>query len=441
MKITPLDGWIDKKIKAGLSGGSVSDSRMGSGLSRDEIEAWQLGRLNKTLALARAKSPFYRKHLAGKPESLTSLADVSRLPFTTAEDVRCSPLQFVCVSQDEIQRVVTLQSSGTTGEPKRIYFTADDQELTIDFFGVGMSTFTEVDDRVLILLPGETPGSVGDLLRIGLQRLGRRPIPYGPVRDPIHALEVMQAQQVDCLVGSPTQVLGLARRWQPGTVKPRSVLLSTDYLPAAIVRILKDVWDCDVYNHYGASEMGLGGGVECAAHCGFHLREADLYFEIIDPESGTPLPEGDYGEVVFSTLTRRGMPLIRYRMGDRSRFVPGDCQCGTKLKTLEKVRGRFSGYIKIADNLLSLPDFDEALFPIPELLNFSVSVAGPEGSESLTVEAQMLVDQNATDLLEQALKTIPAIKDIKASGTCRHNPHEPGSILKRVILDKRGQHA
>ncbi len=425
MKLTPLEPWIMQKIGAPLQ-------------NREILESWQLTKLNETLALARGKSAFYRKHLAGMLEKISSLEEFSQFPFTTPDDVRQNPLRFVCVSQDEIQRVVTLQSSGTTGAPKRIYFTADDQELTIDFFGVGMSTLTEPGEKVLILLPVETPGSVGDLLWQGLMRLGRIPLRYGAVRDPVHALETMQNQQADSLVGSPTQVLGLARRWQAGNKAPRTVLLSTDYVPAAIVTELEKIWGCEVFNHYGATEMGLGGGVECEAQRGYHLREADLYFEVVNPESGEPVQEGEYGEVVFTTLTRRGMPLIRYRMGDRSRFVPGKCPCGSSLRTLEKIRGRFSGFVPVGEETLMLPDFDEALFPIPGLLNFSVTVAN-EGAETfLLVETQMLTSVDSIDLVEQALRGVSSIKTVVR---CHHNPKEVGNLLKRVILDKRGQHA
>jgi phenylacetate-coenzyme A ligase PaaK-like adenylate-forming protein len=418
MKITPLDSWIKEKT------------------NHDDLQAWQLSKLNETLALARGKSAFYKKHFEGLPETLSALDELRQFPFTTAEDIRQNPLRFVCVSQGDIQRVVTLQTSGTTGEPKRIFFTADDQELTIDFFGVGMSTLVEAGWRVLIFLPGETPGSVGDLLRMGLERKGAHPIPYGMVKDPFHVLDVMESQQVDCLVGSPTQILSLARRWNPRCKAPRTILLSTDYVPAAIVSVLENTWGCKVFNHYGTTEMGLGGGVECEAHRGYHLREADMYFEIVNPETGEPVPDGEYGEVVFSTLTRRGMPLIRYRMGDRSRFIVGECPCGTKLRTMEKIRGRFSGFVSVGDEILKLPDFDEALFPIPGLLNFSVTVAGAGADASLRVETQMLTSVDSTDLVEQALRRVSSIKTIVR---CNHNPNEVGNLLKRVI--KRGNHA
>ena len=90
-----------------------------------------------------------------------------------------------------------------------------------------------------------------------------------------------------------------------------------------MVKTLRTVWGGDVYNHYGTTEMGLGGGVECAAHRGYHLREADLYFEIVDPLTGEHVEDGEFGEVVFTTLTREGMPLIRYRMGGPQPLSPG----------------------------------------------------------------------------------------------------------------------
>ncbi len=430
MKLTPLDHWIGRKISAGTGQPS-----------RAEIEAWQLQQLNETIRLARHRSAFYRNHFAGLPEKLDSLQDLAQFPFTTPEDVRRNPLRFVCVSQDDIQRVVTLQSSGTTGEPKRLYFTAADQELTIDFFGVGMNTLTEPGERVLIFLPGETPGSVGDLLRLGLERQGRIPLPYGPIRDPQHALQAVNEQKAGCLVGSPTQILGLARRSMTGMHKPRTVLLSTDHVPGSIKKFLEETWDCKVFNHYGATEMGLGGGVECEAHRGYHLREADLLFEIIDPDTGIILPEGKDGEVVISTLTRRGMPLIRYRMGDSSRFLAGPCPCGTNLRTMEIVRGRFSGYLKINGGELRLPEFDEVLFSFPWLLNFTMGLDRFENQDRLIIDTQSLELIHKSDLIEAILDKIPISKHTRMKISNTVNPLEPGSLLKRIIVDKRGKDA
>ena len=329
MKRTPLERWISGKIGKELEP-----------LTRERIEHYQLLKLQETLTWARTRSAFYKRHLADVANNrLGSLEDLHHIPFTTAKDVKQNPLAFLCVSQSEINRVVTLHTSGTTGEPKRLYFTGADQELTVDFFHRGMSTLVGPGERVLILLPGERPGSVGDLLAAGLQRLGASGVAYGLVQNYSHALEVMVKDSIDALVGIPVQVLALARH-SGGRAAPRSVLLSTDHVPDAIRRELERIWGCEVYTHYGMTEMGFGGGVECQARHGYHMREADLYFEIINPTTGARLEDGETGEVVFTTLTRRGMPLIRYRTGDLSRFLLEPCPCGTVLKTLERLKGR-----------------------------------------------------------------------------------------------------
>ena len=101
------------------------------------------------------------------------------------------------------------------------------------------------------------------------------------------------------------------------------MLLSTDQAPAPLVAAIEQAWGCRVFDHYGTTETGLGGGVECEAHDGLHLREADLLFEVVEPATGRSLPDGEEGEIVFTTLTREAMPLIRYRTGDLGRLLPG----------------------------------------------------------------------------------------------------------------------
>ncbi len=428
---SPLHAWIAARIGA-------PDTQLCAALA-----AHQLARLQETLHLARTRSPFYRRRLAGAPQVLASLQDLASFPFTTAQDIRDFGLQFLCVSQDEIQRVVTLDTTGTTGRPKCIYFTRDDQELTVDFFRAGMATLTGPGDRVLILLPGDRPGSVGDLLATALTRLGAMPLKHGLVRDPAETLAVMRSEQVDCLVGVPAQVLALATCGAELTLK--SVLLTTDHVPDAIVRKVEAAWGCTVYNHYGMTEMGLGGGVECAARRGYHLREADLLFEVIDPVTGVPAPEGTPGEVVFTTLTRRGMPLIRYRTGDVSHFVPDPCPCEAALRTLARVRHRADGAVCIGDGTFTMADLDEALFALPGVLNFSASV-DHAARDILTLEVNVTGGPSSAGAREVAA-ALEAIRDIAAARALGQldvaiNVRQTGYILsgpaKRTIVSRPG---
>ncbi len=379
---TPLEAWISTKL-----------DRVGQPLNREALSSYQLERLNQTISLVQERSPFYQKLLGKRHISLARLEDLTGLPFTTAEDLRLAPLSLLCVSQDEVERIVTLPTSGTTGQPKRIFFTAEDQELTRDFFHWGMSTLVEPGDRVLILLPGSLPGSVGDLLKDGLAQMNVEGITHGPVADARHTLEVIENEQVTALVGIPVQVLWLARlsaaQQSHRSVALKSVLLSTDRVPLAIARTIEETWGCAVYNHYGMTEMGLGGGVDCRARTGYHLREADLLFEVVDPATGRPVPEGEPGEVVFTTLTRQAMPLLRYRTGDLSRFIPEACPCGTVLKRLAHIDERLAGGIQLRDGqIIRQRDFDEALFAVDGLADFRVLFARGKEKDSVVVRVR-----------------------------------------------------
>ena len=413
IKRTPLEAWTAQKI-------GVEKQR----LTRQDIESYQLLKLSETIRLAYARSPFYRKLLKGIAEKeIACLSDLGSFPFTTAEDISDHSLHFLCVSQDEIGRVVTLDTSGTTGKSKRIYFTPSDQELTIDFFQHGMSTLVEAGDRVMILLPCEREGSVGDLLAAALLRSGVKPVRHGIVRNISETLKIMRAEDVTAVVGIPVQVLALARYADASgiPIHMKSALLSTDHVPAVIVRELEHLWGCRVFEHYGMTEMGLGGGVECEAHAGYHLREADLYFEIVDIE-GNPLPEGQEGEVVFTTLTRQGMPLIRYRTGDISSFLPGPCSCGSVIRLLDRIKRRKSSRVSISESQhFDMSDLDENIFATRGVLDFTASVDNARTATQLNIEA-VTVDQPyqvTESALSGALDDVRSISEARRDGKLR----------------------
>jgi phenylacetate-CoA ligase len=167
------------------------------------------------------------------------------------------------------------------------------------------------------------------------------------------------------------------------------VLLSSDYVPQTIVDEVAQVWGCPVFEHYGMTEMGLGGGVQCPAHDGYHLREADLFFEIIDPGTARPVPEGETGEVVFTTLTRRAMPLIRYRTGDLARFIRVPCPCGTLLKRMDKIRGRLKGTVTLEKgHQLDVLELDDVVFTVPGLLDYDAEIYRGKGKDRLRVKVR-----------------------------------------------------
>lgn len=404
---TPLESWIAGRL-----------GMPGLPLTRAVIAQHQLKALRETVAWARTHSSFYARRLTEMPESFPrSLDEVSRLPFTTAADLARNAPGFLCISQSEVSRVVTLQTSGTSGAAKRVFFTAKDQELALDFFANGVAGVAAPGDRMLIALPGDREGSVGYQLARGIARAGVVPIPHGLSVDPAATLARMEEEKATCIIGLPVQMLALAMQ-ESAVAKSvmcrlRVIVLCSDHVPESLVRTLQRRSGAEVFEHYGMTEMGLGGGVDCEAHTGYHLRETDLYFEIVNPQNGEPSPEGETGEVVFTTLNRTGMPLIRYRTGDVSRFVPGPCGCGTILKRLQRVRGRIDGEVHVgAGGRLNIAMLDEAIFAVPGVVDFSAKVfQGSNNRLEVTVCAPQISDARFNATVMDALRRVPAIRD------------------------------
>ncbi len=386
---TSLDRWVAEKI-----GLQDEDS-----LTPRKILAYQDVMLKKLLAYVSVKSPFYRELYRNVDTSVISgLDDLSRLPMVDAGDLVEHSSRMVCVSQKEISRIVTLETTGTTGSPKRVYFTNEDQELTIDFFHRGMLNLIGPSDHLLILLPWERPGSVGDLLQKGVRRIGAEVTCYGLVDSPESVVNTIIARGITSLVGVPVQILSLV--YAPGAEKVNlaAVLLSTDYVAGSLAGKIGLRFGCPVFEHYGMTETGLGGAVSCRAFQGYHPRAADLVFEIIDPNSGELLETGETGEIVVTTLTRQGMPFIRYRTGDKGRFLAKPCPCGSVLPRLDKVKGRYSEDVTMGGQTVNLANLDELLFALDGVIDYQAEVKNNKGKEWIKVN--LLVADNIFNIPE-----------------------------------------
>jgi phenylacetate-CoA ligase len=410
---TPLDAWLAGRL--GLASGLPPDGQT--------LADYQLEQLRRTVELARGQSPFYRDRLSGLPDGFPGeMEKFSDLPLLTAKDMRENHSAMLCVSRDRVARVVTLNTSGTTGRPKRLYFSDGDLELTMEFFRHGMSTMVGAGDRVLILLPGPTPDSVGDLLSRALSRMGAKGVVHGPLGDAGEAVHEADTLGAGCLVGIPVQILAMAEhplgKGLAGRVK--SVLLTTDYVPRALAKRVERAWGCEVFEHYGMTETGLGGGVDCRAHQGYHLRAADLYFEVVDPDSGQVLPPGQEGELVVSTLTREAMPLLRYLTGDLGTLIAGPCACGGVTPRLARVQGRIANRLDLGRGAsLAMRELDEALFAVPGLMDYRAGLTenGPEKILNVRVQAFPGREELLGRKVQVALRQISSLADSLETGT------------------------
>jgi phenylacetate-coenzyme A ligase PaaK-like adenylate-forming protein len=327
---SPLDAWIS--TVTGVHGPAPA-----------VLRKWQAERLHDVVRWAKRKSPFYAKLLCGLSEKPPlDPATFPILPFTSAQHLREHSERMLCVSQGDVDRVVTLSTSGTTGRPKRLFFTGQDLDATLDFFRVGMASFTGPGDVVLILLPGRTEDCAALLLARALTDIGVRPVLAPQPCLAQDGLPLLLDEGVTCLAALPSQLAALLKLSPDGRAWPDTLnraLLSGEPVSQDLRRAAEAA-GIEIFAHYGLTETCFGGGVECYAHHGYHLREADLYLEIVDPFTGEAVKDGSEGEVVVSTLTRRGMPLLRYRTGDIARMLPGPCPCGSPLRRLGPITGR-----------------------------------------------------------------------------------------------------
>lgn len=302
-------------------------------LTREGIRAYQIAAIGRVLAYARRQSPFYRTWLAQTPD-VQNFRDFEQLPVLHAQQIVADGARMLCVDAESICRIVT---SGTTAAPKRLYFTLAELERTVDYFEVGARAFLHAGETALLLFDCKSENGAAQLFMRALERMRVRAIPYGIPKNGREAFEAIRACRPSTVLVSP----GLTRAMLacPDAGCFDTLLVSGGALSAEERMQMSARFGCAVFEQYGLTETAFGLGVDCRAFAGYHLRETAYYVEILD-EKGAALPDGEPGRVVITSLTCGAMPLIRYDTGDISRYVPGNCPCGSALPLLDRVKPR-----------------------------------------------------------------------------------------------------
>ncbi|MBR0208053.1 MAG: AMP-binding protein [Oscillospiraceae bacterium] len=305
-------------------------------VDRDTIEAIQLKRLNRLLTREKERGGFYRD----LPERIASLERLCDLPFTTEEDLAHNAPGLLLCSQAQIRRVLSDATSGTTGAAKRVFYTEDDLENTVRLYMAGLGELIFPGGTAMICFPFSGPFGLGELIAEAVERLGARALRAGPFLSWGEYGALLEAEKPDSFVGMPAQLLGILRLC--GRKSLSRALVSGDACPASVMRGCEELLGSKLFPHYGSREMGMAGAICCSAHAGMHLRENHVIAEIVD-ESGRPLPEGEWGELVVTTIGMEAMPLIRYRTGDFTRILPGRCPCGSETIRLDRIERKTEG--------------------------------------------------------------------------------------------------
>ena len=315
-------------------------------MSRDEMAALQLPRLQWSVKHAYDNVPMYREKMkaAGvKPEDIRSLSDIQYIPLASKQDLREQyPFKLVAVPMKDIVRIHA--SSGTTGQPITGCYTKQDLDMWSECLArlvtAGGGT---ADDIVQISFGyGLFTGAFG--LHAGWEKVGAAIIPISSGNTE-RQINIMRDFGATALVATPSYALYMAevaeKMGQLDKLKLRIGLFGAEASTEEMRAELERRWGIIATENYGLTEVsGPGVAGECLCKCGMHINEDHFYCEIVDPDTGKPLPMGEQGEMVITTLSKAGQPAIRYRTRDITRLIAEPCECGRKRIRMEKIKGR-----------------------------------------------------------------------------------------------------
>jgi len=364
-------------------------------MPRATLQALQLQRLQDTVARLEAHVPFYRDRFAHSgvtPDSIRSLDDVRRLPFTTNADLRDHyPTGFVAVPPDRLSRLHT--SSGTTGKPKAIFFSQRDVDQAADLVArcLVMVGATAHDVLQNMMTYGLFTGAL--VVHYGAEKVGLLVIPAGPGNSERQLL-LMRDFGTTLFHCTPSYALYLADFMERQNVNPRRDLRLRIALVGAEAHTegsrakIESSLGVQAYNSYGLSEMnGPGVAFECQLKQGMHLWEDQFLLELINPNTGEPVPEGEPGELVLTTLCREAMPLLRYRTRDITSLMTEPCSCGRTHRRIRRITGRSDDMLVVRGVNIYPQQIERILMATPELgRNYLIEL---DGLDAMTVKVEL----------------------------------------------------
>jgi phenylacetate-CoA ligase len=423
---------------------------------RADLTRLQSERLVALVRRITSAVPAYRDKFAEAgvdPGSVRGLDDLAALPFTVKDDLRAGyPFGMFAVPRSEIVRVHA--SSGTTGQVTVVGYTASDIAMWSDmmartFSGAGVST----EDTVQVTYGyGLFTGGLG--AHYGSERLGAMTVPVSG-GNTARQISIMKDFGVTVLACTPSYALYIAEVAAESGVDVRELPLRVGVFGAepwsdAMRGRLESALGIKAFDIYGLSEvLGPGVAFECEAQCGLHVNEDHFYLEIIDPDTLAPLPDGEWGEVVFTTLTKEGIPVLRYRTRDISRIIPGECSCGRTLRRMERITGRSDDMLIIRGVNVFPSQIEQVLAGFPGVAPHYQVVLKKEGPLDVVevhVEVSPDIDFDEIRVLERLQAQVRAAIQSALAVSVKVKMVEPKSIqrsegkAKRVVdLRKEGE--
>lgn len=343
-------------------------------MSREDLEALQLERLQALVKRVYQKIPFYKESFdkAGvNPEDIKSLADLTKLPFTVKQDMRDAyPFGLFAVPRKDVVRVHC--SSGTTGTATVVGYTQKDLENWGDCFARALYGAGCGPDSTLQIAYGYGLFTGGLGAHNGGERAGCTVLPMS-TGNTKRQVRLMKDFDVDCLCCTPSYALNIAEVAQEEGYDIHEFPIHAGILGAepcseATRAEIEQKMGIQVYDIYGLSEvMGPGVACECEKQHGLHVCEDQFIIEILDPKTLQPVPDGEWGEVVFTTLCKECSPLVRYRTRDISRILVGECECGRTFHRMDRIAGRTDDMMILRGVNVFPSQIEEEIVSFPEI--------------------------------------------------------------------------
>ena len=375
----------------------------------------QIALVNGRIDALLAADNFYGKKLrAAGVTSVSTADDFEALPFSEKSDLRDAyPLGLMTAPEEEIVRIHS--SSGTTGLPVIIPYTKKDvEDWAIMFARCFEYAGITNKDRIQIT-PGYGLWTAGIGFQAGCERLGAMAVPMGPGNTE-KQLQTMQDMETTVLCSTSSYALLLTEEIEKRGIRDRIKLkkgvIGSERWSDKMRRRISEGLGIELYDIYGLTEIyGPGIGINCKYNTGMHCWDDYLYIEIIDPKTLKPVPDGEYGEIVITTLVKEGAPLIRYRTHDLSRIIPGECPCGSKHPRLDTIMGRTDDMMKIKGVNVFPSQIEEILQAFPEVSSeYQIRISHLDGKDTMRIYVETNGSVNFLDLADRiAVKVKSAI--------------------------------
>ncbi len=421
-------------------------------MDREELSQLQLERLQSTIHRVYRNVPFYRRVFDKNgidPDGFGSLEDISKIPFTTKADLRENyPYGLFAVPLREVVRIHT--SSGTTGMPIVVGYTKNDLKIWTELVArVLTSGGITKDDVIQIAFNyGLFTGAFG--FHYGAEKIGASVIPVS-IENPKKQIKILQDYKTTALISTPSYALLIANTLIEMGINPNSLSLKFGLFGAEpwserMRQEIEEKLKITATDNYGLSEI-IGPGVagECLHKKGLHTQEDHFYFEIIDPHTLEPVKEGEVGELVITTLTKEAFPVLRFRTGDLTRFLMGDCPCGRTFRRIDRIMGRTDDMIIIRGLKIFPSQIDAILHDIQgRQPNYQIILERHGGIDQITIMLE-ITEEIFSDMMKEQTELISEIKERIASELGlpiniklveKRSFEKKGEKIKRVI-DKR----